>query len=253
MRDYFDVEIKYFVLKKCNSSWSLKKGEINFYDLTFVINGEATYYIDNKPYKLRKGEGIFIPIGSVREAETTSENPLECVACSLYGEDIEEIPIEKKFCWGENDKLKIYFKEFNIEWLEKNSMYRLKCKALLNLIFYELIQLNQISKRNIHVESMKRYIIENIHTKLTVNEIAEELRIHPVYCGALFKEHMQMSIHQYINQMRISKAKELIALENMPIHMIGFAVGIEDAYYFSKLFKQIVGVSPTIYRQSIIG
>lgn len=249
--DYLNVQIKYFVLKKCHSSWSLNRGIIDFYDLTFVTNGEAIYYINDKSYSLKRGEGVLIPKGAIREAKTTSEKPLECVAFSVEAPEMSSLGISHKFCWEQSDKLKIYFKEFNIEWAQKNPMYLLKCKALFNLIVYELTQLDQLPTKNIHVENVKRYIIENIHTKLTVNKIAEELNIHPVYCGALFKEYTQLSIHQYINNIRISKAKELIALENMPMHMIGFAVGIEDTCYFSKLFKEYVGVSPSSYRKLI--
>lgn len=253
MQSYFDIQIKYFVVKKCIPTWILGQGKIDFYDLTFAIGGDATYYIDDKPYLLSKGEGIFIPRGFTRAAGTNTNNPLECVAFSIEAEGLEVLGIPIKFCWEESDQLKVYFKEFNVEWTQKNPMYLMKCKALLNLILYELIQLGQETKKNRHVDNIKSYIIENITTKLTVSQIAEELNIHPVYCGALFKEHMQMSIHQYINSIRISKAKELMLSEDMPINVVGYAVGIEDPYYFSKLFKDIVGVSPSTYKKSIIG
>lgn len=253
MQSYFDIQIKYFVVKKCIPTWILGQDKIDFYDLTFVVGGEATYCIDDKSYSLSKGEGIFIPRDSKRAARTDSNNPLECVAFSMEAEGLEVLGIPIKFCWEESEQLKVYFKEFNVEWVQKNPMYLMKCKALLNLILYELIQLGQETKKNRHVENIKRYIIENITVKLTVNQIAEGVNIHPVYCGALFKEHMQMSIHQYINSIRISKAKELILSEEMPINIVGYAVGIEDPYYFSKLFKDIVGVSPSVYKKSIIG
>ena len=59
-----------------------------------------------------------------------------------------------------------------------------------------------------------------------------------------------MTITEYISSVRIEHAKNLLATTSAPIGSIALNVGIDDANYFTRIFKKFVGMSPTEYRQS---
>ncbi|MHB8130504.1 MAG: helix-turn-helix transcriptional regulator, partial [Mobilitalea sp.] len=67
------------------------------------------------------------------------------------------------------------------------------------------------------------------------------------YLNRCFKKMTGYTIFAYLNLIRINKAKELILSTHMRFNEIGYLVGIESPYYFSRLFRKTVGKTPTEY------
>ena len=66
----------------------------------------------------------------------------------------------------------------------------------------------------------------------------------------MFKKQMQVSFSVYLTQRRITQAKVLLKNSNMPIFEVSIAVGFENQSYFSKVFKQHLGMTPKQFRDS---
>ena len=75
----------------------------------------------------------------------------------------------------------------------------------------------------------------------------KKLFINPCYLSRMFKEEKNISIKQYLTEKRISRAKQMLETENIPINVIASSVGIYDSLYFSRLFKKYTGFSPKKY------
>ena len=69
------------------------------------------------------------------------------------------------------------------------------------------------------------------------------------YISTIFKKETGMTLTNFLIQIRIEKAKEMIRTTNMTINEIAYAVGYVDARYFSKLFIKTVGIKPVEYRR----
>jgi YesN/AraC family two-component response regulator len=69
------------------------------------------------------------------------------------------------------------------------------------------------------------------------------------YLCQLFKKYAGMSMVSYIRELRIQRAKHLLWNSSEPINEIAEQVGFPDPYYFSKVFKSIEGLSPTLFRK----
>lgn len=91
------------------------------------------------------------------------------------------------------------------------------------------------------------YIHNNYTKKLTSAEIETYFESNYDYLNRTFQKVTGESIFHYINETRISKAKELIKTTPAKFSEIAYLVGIDDPYYFSRLFKKITGITPSQY------
>ena len=95
---------------------------------------------------------------------------------------------------------------------------------------------------------VKSYITDNLKEDLNLESIAHNFNLSPYYFSRTFKEVMGCKLTDYINTIRIKKAKELLIENKMSIKEIGYTVGYSDPNYFSKVFKKYEGYSPKEYK-----
>lgn len=101
---------------------------------------------------------------------------------------------------------------------------------------------------NILCGKVIEYIEKNYEdTTLSVAEIAAHFQLHPTYLGSVFKKSKHTSLLQYISEVRIEAAKELLTTTDLKISEIAEKTGFSDIYYFSKRFKKITGHTPKEY------
>ncbi|QJD88161.1 AraC family transcriptional regulator [Cohnella herbarum] len=96
------------------------------------------------------------------------------------------------------------------------------------------------------IEQMKRYY----HDPWTVERLSELANVPRWQYTRLFKGMTGKIPLQYLNEVRIDRAKQLLLVTNDPMFDIAQNVGFGDEYYFNRRFKQAVGVSPGIYRRN---
>ena len=102
--------------------------------------------------------------------------------------------------------------------------------------------------KNHIVTSVKRYIADNIQERLTLNEVAAIFGISPNYLSQLFKKYSDMGFNEYVTSLKIKEAKNLLADSTYKVYEIADMLGFESAFYFSKVFKKVEGISPTEYQ-----
>jgi AraC-like DNA-binding protein len=94
------------------------------------------------------------------------------------------------------------------------------------------------------------YLKENIHKPLTLNEIATVANYSPTHFSSKFKKMTGYSPLEYFNHLKLQKACHMLRFTQLRIGEIADAIGISDPYYFSRLFKNHLGVSPKEFRSS---
>ncbi|MGB9792477.1 MAG: PocR ligand-binding domain-containing protein [Thermacetogeniaceae bacterium] len=102
------------------------------------------------------------------------------------------------------------------------------------------------------IEAAKRYIQENFHKSLTLNDIARAVYISPYYLSHIFKEHMNCTVIDYLTRVRIEEAKKLLRRRGLSIVSVARRIGYSDSGYFSKVFKKAVGVTPSAYKRQVL-
>ena len=98
---------------------------------------------------------------------------------------------------------------------------------------------------------MQHYIVEHVEERLTLNNVASSFGVSPNYLSQLFKKYSEIGFSEYISQQKIARAKELMADGTLKIYEIAERLGFESAFYFSKVFKKVTGLSPRDYMQTL--
>ena len=103
------------------------------------------------------------------------------------------------------------------------------------------------------VDEAIHFMKENLNKKLTIDELAKHTGYSISHFSTLFKERTGFSPITYFNQLKIQHACYLLDCTDIKINQVCFKIGVEDCYYFSRLFNKIMGMSPTEYRKQVKG
>ncbi|MCM0649625.1 response regulator [Clostridium swellfunianum] len=95
---------------------------------------------------------------------------------------------------------------------------------------------------------VEQYIAENIKEELDLEKTAAKFNLSSYYFSRSFKEVLGFNFSDYINMLRIRKAKELLKGDSLSIKEICYSVGYSDPNYFSKVFKKYEGVTPSEFK-----
>lgn len=140
------------------------------------------------------------------------------------------------------------------------STYLSEIKRLDQLIQLENWCINKViyisqkiqNKKNMHVSNVivkaKKYIDENYHKDIGLNDVSKEVSISPQYFSTIFKEEIGINFVEYLRNKRIEIAKELLREKQFSVKEICYKIGYNDPNYFSRLFKKLIGVSPTEFK-----
>jgi AraC family transcriptional regulator len=97
------------------------------------------------------------------------------------------------------------------------------------------------------------YIEANLGHDLGVNEISQVALISPYYFGKLFKRSTGQTLHRYVLEQRVKKAKKLLATSNVSLVEIASIVGLPNQSHFTTVFRKKTGVTFGYYRSAVKG
>ncbi|WP_086347782.1 helix-turn-helix transcriptional regulator [Candidatus Enterococcus clewellii] len=244
-----------------------KKHAHEFMEISIILEGETDYVIEDEAIRLGPGRIMLFNPGvqhSESQAEGTYSHQLHIGInnVSLDGLPRNHFP---------NKKALIDLGEYHSQFLEKawrlaqefndrRAEFQLMGKALviemLVLILRSLDQkreeiipqtLSNSAKRKQNLVNQTIYFLENCYTEeITLEQLATTFYVSPTHLSKVFKEVTGSSPINYLIQIRLKHAKNLLESEAMTsIKEVAQTVGYEDAYHFSKLFKKYYGISPS--------
>ncbi len=119
------------------------------------------------------------------------------------------------------------------------------------------LPVNLITTKKVHkdlksflMENILNYIDEHYSNPLTLASVAEEFLISAGHLSRLFKEKINITFVNYLNQVRITKVKHLLLTTNLRVNEIANLCGYFDINYFVKVFKKNTGATPTYFRNN---
>ncbi len=238
-------EITYFSHNKFTAQNRIERHEIKFNELTFLISGEMTYYVNDISHHISSGDIIYVPSGSIRQREI-GEVLNDYVSINFHADKRLELDTVLKGCI--NNEVKLLLNYFETAYSSPSTDRQAKLALAVETLVLQIIDnLNDSYTSPLSAEIIS-FISSHYTEKITLNDISQATFYSSAYCENEFKRTTGKSIINYLIDVRINAAKKLLAESSMSCARIAAAVGFEDANYFSRIFKKRTGYSPLRYR-----
>jgi len=104
-----------------------------------------------------------------------------------------------------------------------------------------------VSSTRMEVIKAQQFVIQHVREKITLEEMANHLNLNSSYFSRLFKRETNQNFIEYVNRVKLEKAKELLQQSNKPVEEISDYLGYANKSYFIKLFKREMGIKPSEY------
>lgn len=203
-----------------------------------------------KKLRMKSGDIIFLPYdieysSSWLESDNGHYYSVEFILEYPNGENLN-LYDDITYLFNDNGFFKELFIEISDTYMKGTLGFQLKTQQqFLNLLYSMAMHLKNSDNHFRDIRPAISDIEENLHDKIDIDKLAEKCHISPATFRRKFLKYASMSPVSYRNYMRINKARELIGTGLYKIHEVAEIVGISDIYYFSKLYKNQFGVSPS--------
>lgn len=225
-----------------------------------VISGSGALNYDGKKYDLKKGDMVFIDCRKPY-SHTTSDNLWSLRWCHFYGPTLSFV-YEK---YVERGGRPTFRPEETASFLSTlDSLYKLasgsdyirdmRINEELNRLCTLLMEQSwnpeeaTTAPKKLSVAEVKEYLEQHYAEKISLDELSKQFFINKYYLTRVFKEQFGQSITAYLTSLRITHAKQLLRFSEKSVEEIGLKCGLGQLHYFSRVFKEVEGVPPSVYR-----
>lgn len=252
---YTDTDItvtqtEYVFHMKRPRDFTFSKGGQGYHIVAMILSGSAQYRVNKKTFTVQKGDVLFLREGTHYNAKVISKEPWEhiVVAFRTHG-DAGALPADGVIKVSHGSRFEELFRQAYSVWSECGFGYKIQTKGIIHHILFSLMQENvsRLFGSDTALQAMKAasdYVEQNYRLKITVEELAERSGYSPSHFARVFTKVYDTSPIQYVNQIRIMHAKNLLRTGQYTIAQIAQECGFSNVYYFSRCFKQITGTTP---------
>lgn len=257
-------------LKENNKEYRLQPGDFLILDLEYYHEGYKASRCEY--YYIHFGQDAVKRIADAREEEYMKlilerhNNSLKSDPFSYVTIEKDTLLLPKYYHFGSTgDFIKVSCLLDEAIKHNKNHMdnYKIMCSLKVleafietyrSFLLYTLQKNAAVMPKSYHkVQKLLEYLNAEYAQKIASSDIEEISGSNFDYINRIFKKMTNQTIFAYLNTVRINHAMELITTTNMKMSEVGQSVGFTDLYYFSKVFKKAVGVSPSNYNRGITG
>ena len=237
-----------------------KRDGLQSYLFFTVLSGEGTLSYEGNEYTLQSGDMAFIDCRKAY-SHTTGDNLWSLRWCHFCGPTLSFV-YEKYIERGG----KAVFRPMDIDpfltvldalyTLASGSDYLrdMRINEQLNTLCTLLMEQSwhpeesKSSYKKTSVADVKEYLDQNYSSRITLDDLSARFYINKYYLTRVFKEQYGQSISTYLTALRITHAKQLLRFSDKSVEEIGLECGLGAIHYFSRVFKEIEGVPPSVYR-----
>ena len=257
VRRLFLSDVGFF--PKAANHFRERKDGIDEYILIYCTEGSGSIWLGDNEYCLQANEAFCIPKYQGHRYSANRDNPWSILWVHFKGEDTKYYPIDErkiiKFTSVNSTYRMIYFFELLFRVLEGNYtlgnfIYISQVLSLILAEIYHREKRDAIQVQNRNVTNVVRYMYKNINKILTLDQIAQEFELSKSYLNAIFQANTQHSPMDFFINLKMKEACKILRSSDLYIYEVAGQLGYSDQYYFSRLFKKVVGMTPKEYKQS---
>ncbi len=230
------------------------------YILIYCVDGGGYIYVNNTRYELQPNTYFIIPKNIPHRYHSHENNPWTIywvhftgdIAENLYERDLlDNEPAVHPIPYDEN-RIKLFehiyaVLETSVNDKEMEIVNFNLLHFVSSMIYYR--EANPATYKTDAISNSIAYMKKNINERFGIEELAEQQNISVSHYSRSFKQKTGSSPINYFNQLKIQKSCQFLHFTDQSIKEICKELGFDDQYYFSRLFRNIIGISPSQYKK----
>ena len=230
--------------------------------LIYCISGRGICVLNGRTYKISAGMIILLPKDKPHEYHAENENPWSIYWVHFRGKIsdhmitmiLDRIGSPCASIAYQESRVRLFNEMYSN--LERGYSYANLCYSAQTLQYFissccfdDNYNFSEKSIQQNITNSCIAFMQENLHRMLSLDEIAGHVNLSVSHISAQFKKNAGFSLIEYFIQLKIQRACQYLQFTDLRINEIALKLGIEDPYYFSRMFTKVIGMSPGKYRK----
>ena len=262
-----DLALSFYGYEECAPSYSFGPAIRDTYVLHYVTKGKGRFHYKGKIVDLKAGDLFLLKPNELTFYQADKEEPWSYYWLGVTGGRVYDYFNHSQIaedCYllanqerktdriGKIVENLVYFAEQT----KSNQLAQLHIMGQLYELIFHLGSVAYKPQANTLSASQQLYLAckQIIDTQypnpnLSIQDMAIKLSVHRSYLTTIFKEEHQSSPKEYLEYVRMHRAKQLLKSTREPVQFIAYSVGFSDPLYFSKAFKKYFGFSPSSFRE----
>lgn len=250
------------------------------FEIIVMEHGRGIFHVDSHPYEIQAGEVLIVPSGGLHVGYSMENAPLRYTSIVLHGslfddwkqdaqhEQLVEPYVSNRYQFPVRPAAHVPSCSAHFSLLQavleedaaKGQAYQLAIKNYLHLFFTLLArtflpkQLASSPKEHLsfnreRFKPLLTYVEEHFSEKITIEQAAKFVNLNPYHFCKTFKKLTGRTFIDYVNLCRVNEAERLLLESHLTVTEIAGSVGCDNPNYFTKLFKQYKGITPSKVRR----
>jgi AraC family transcriptional regulator of arabinose operon len=248
---------------KSKNGYLLLPRTVPDYNLIFVRGGRVVWAIEDVEHEMSAGDLVFVPPGVPHRAFSRTKRvnlgSIHLTATLPGGQDVFELLVPARHRHvDQGSKFDQYLTMAIAEWdRDDDAATMLTMPAWARLVGLELLRYDTAkgSLRQRLLDPLVAEVLDELARRIdrptSHDELAEWVGYTPQHLNRTFRRVLGATPLQHLTRLRMERAASLLADGTLTVAAIARAVGIDDQYYFSRVFSQFYGRSPTQYRLTV--
>jgi AraC-like DNA-binding protein len=239
-----------------------RSGGISQHIIIYCVEGRGWIEIDKKRMEINPSQFIAIPAGTAHKYAANEKDPWTIYWIHFKGE-IAAFIVDLLLQKSRNYKPELIYNENRMKLFEDiysnlEKGYGQDNLRYVNMIFYHFLSSLLYEDKFSLVDNKKEddiiartiaFMQKKIHEIVSLQEFADFARLSVSHFSAIFRERTGYSPIEYFNHLKVQKACQYLLLTHLTVKEIANQLGIDDQYYFSRMFSKLMGHSPIEYRK----
>ena len=228
--------------------------------LIYCMDGRADLWVEGRPHQVKKGDLVLLPKDCVHSYAASDDDPWTLFWVHFDGTlsqafiDNFGYSFEQPTC--PLGLLPRVIADFETLLAVRKSgfsqrVYIHVANHLRRLLTYIAVQMPKIhgGGQGFHLDEVHGLMMHHLHGELDLDQLARHMNLSRFYFAKRYKEMTGVSPIQQFIRFKMEHAEYLLDTTNKPVSDVARTLGYEDPYYFSRLFKKVIGLSPREYRR----
>jgi len=245
----------------------------DYYEIYYLLEGKRRYFINHTLYDVSPYDVIIVNKGDIHQCQSVNKDEKYVRYLITFSDSLLNglgPEFDRDFLIKIFETKKIHFPEamqHTFHMLLHKAETKIKqndeySQYIAKLNFLELlVNLNKFATKNTYplmddltvyedrIQEVCRYICNYYNKPISLDQMAKIAYMSPTYFSKKFKRVTGFGFNEYLNNVRIKMATNLLMETQSPITEIATFCGYQDSNYFGDVFKKIIGVSPNKYRK----